>query len=203
MWIQFFPYPALTGMTILVILLPIVWRKKRNLFYLVCFSVFWIYLLGVVSATLIPFPPPMAGEFRRPVSEILSRVNLIPFNFGGLFDLHPNIAILELGGNILLTVPFGFMIPFLIRVKGRQIPWLALVVGFSTEFSQLVACLIVGINYRSVDINDTLLNALGVLIGYGIFRGLAIFYIALGRRYTLHNWEMFSIFMQSSNVRRE
>lgn len=203
MWIQFFPYPALIGMTILIIFLPIVWQKKRSLFYLVCFPVFWVYLLGVVSMTLIPFPPPMTGELRRPVSEILSRVNLVPLNFGGLFDLHPNIAILELGGNILLTVPFGFIIPFLMQVKGRQLPWLALAVGFSTELTQLATCLILGVNYRSVDINDTLLNALGVLIGYGIFRGLAIFYFALGRKYTLHNREMFSIFMQSSNVRRE
>jgi glycopeptide antibiotics resistance protein len=89
------------------------------------------------------------------------------------------------------------------QVKGRQLPWLALAVGFSTELTQLATCLILGVNYRSVDINDTLLNALGVLIGYGIFRGLAIFYFALGRKYTLHNREMFSIFMQSSNVRRE
>lgn len=173
MWIQFYPYPALIGMTILVILLPIIWQKKQNLFHLFCFSVFWIYLLGVVSATLIPFPPPLRGELRTPVSEILSRINLIPFNFGGLFDLHPNIAILELGGNILLTVPFGFMIPFLIQVKGRQIPWLALAVGLSTELSQLAACLILGTNYRSVDINDVILNALGAFIGYGLLRGLA------------------------------
>jgi glycopeptide antibiotics resistance protein len=173
MWIQFYPYPALIGMTILVILLPIIWQKKHNLFYLFCFSVFWIYLLGVVSATLIPFPPPLRGELRTPVSEILSRINLIPFNFGGLFDLHPNIAILELGGNILLTVPFGFMIPFLIQVKGRQIPWLALAVGLSTELSQLAACLILGTNYRSVDINDVILNAVGAIIGYGLLRGLA------------------------------
>ena len=181
MWIQFNPYPALIGMTILVILLPIVWWKKCSLLYLICFIVFWIYLLGVVSMTLIPFPLPLTGELRSSVSDILSRVNLIPFNFGGLFDLHSNIAIWELGGNILLTVPFGFMIPFLMQVKGCQIPWLALAAGLSTELSQLAACLIIGANYRSVDINDTILNALGVMIGYSIYRIASQLLVILNR----------------------
>ena len=101
---------------------------------------------------------------RTPVPSILSRVNLIPFRFGDLFDFPPIYVIHELGGNILLTLPFGFLFPLLPPIKTRQILWLAIAVGLSTELAQLVMCLIVGGSYRSVDINDVLLNALGVLV---------------------------------------
>lgn len=169
MRIEFYPYPFLTGLLILVLVILIRWHSKHSWLNLIFASLFGLYFLAVVNLILFPLPLPVAGEWRQPVSAILARVNLIPFNFGGLFDLHPNIAIYELGGNILLTVPFGFPIPLLTRVKPPQILWLSLLVGLSTELAQLVTCLIIGRYYRSVDINDVLLNALGALIGSGLF----------------------------------
>lgn len=115
----------------------------------------------------------MAADARQSVSDILSRVHLIPLDFGELFDMPPSYAIHELGGNILLTVPLGFGIPLLTRLKTRQLPWLALAAGLSPELAQLILCLLVGGNYHSVDINDILLNAIGVLLGYGLFLGAA------------------------------
>lgn len=142
-------------------------RRKRGWLCGLGFALFWLYLMALVGLTL--FPIPVISE-RQTVSHILSRVNLILFNFGGLFELHPNVIRRELGGNILLTVPFGMGFPFLMRIRARTIPLLAISVGLVIETVQLSLSIAIGGAYRGVDINDVLLNAVGVLIGYGIFR---------------------------------
>jgi glycopeptide antibiotics resistance protein len=42
-------------------------------------------------------------------------------------------------------------------------------VGLGIEASQLAISLLLGVCYRSVDINDVLLNACGVLVGYMLY----------------------------------
>lgn len=76
----------------------------------------------------------------------------------------------------LLLAPLPFVLYALRRRGGRFLLvltafWvylLALVVGLSTESAQLLVMLLIRSNYRSVDINDTLFNALGVMLGYGV-----------------------------------
>ena len=51
-------------------------------------------------------------------------------------------------------------------------------VGFGIELSQLFINWILGYSYRVVDVTDALLNAVGVLIGYGFFRLFSRVYIA-------------------------
>jgi len=169
MRLEFYPYPLLVGLSVLALFLLIRCRIKHHWRDLLYCAIFGLYLLGVINLTLFPIPIGVGWESRTPVPFILSRVNLVPFRFGDLFDFPPIYAIHELGGNLLLTLPFGFLVPLLTQIKARQTLWLALVIGFSTEFAQLVMCLIVGGSYRSVDINDVLLNALGVLVGSGLF----------------------------------
>lgn len=174
--LEFYPLPLVFGIGILSIILLIRLRQKHTWRDQIYFTIFGLYMLGVINLTLFPIPIGVDTAWRTPIPSILSRVNLVPFRFGGLFDFPPIYAIHELGGNIFLTLPFGFLIPLLIQIKTRQILWLSVLVGFSTELSQLVLCLIVGGNYRSVDINDVLLNAIGVLAGYALLRGLTRVY---------------------------
>ncbi len=78
------------------------------------------------------------------------------------------IAGINLIGNIALLVPIGFLFPFVYRNmawKGSLV--LAVASGLTIEALQVV--LHVGI----FDIDDIILNALGVLIGYGAFVILA------------------------------
>jgi glycopeptide antibiotics resistance protein len=172
MWLEFFPYPLLAGLACLALLLILLWRRERKQASLVYFTLFWLYLLYVTS--LIVFPIPLPGNFgtRDSAFHIFTRVNLVPFAFGGLFDGAPTVIFENLVGNILLTMPFGFGINFLTRLPARRIPWVALAVGLSLELNQLVVSLLIGIGYRGIDINDVILNAVGVLIGYGLFRML-------------------------------
>jgi glycopeptide antibiotics resistance protein len=171
MRLEFFPFPFILGLVLLAALLIVRWRKKRNVWYLVCFGLFGAYLLLVVGATLFPLPPPNNTVdilSWRTVAFTLSHVNLIPFYYGT--NVTSNFLFPEIVQNILMTLPFGFGVSFVARLKPRNLLWLGPVVGLAIELAQLMISFGVGGPYRSVDINDVLLNAIGVWIGYGLFR---------------------------------
>ena len=78
------------------------------------------------------------------------------------------IAAINLLGNIVLLVPIGFLVPFVYRNMIWKITLaLAVAAGFVIEGMQVL--LHVGI----FDIDDVMLNALGVMIGYWAFAILA------------------------------
>lgn len=192
---EFVPYPLLFGLAILCVSLVILKRQKRSYSYLLCFSVFWMYLLVMVSAVLFPIPLPAdgaAGPSWQSADDILARVNLIPFYYGQPDRLNAVTIMHEIAGNIALTVPFGFGINFIRQITPKNIPWLALGVGVGTEATQLIACLVLGMNFRSVDINDMMLNAMGVLIGYGAFRIFSWLYLAATKLLNLDHKGLFA-----------
>lgn len=159
---------------ILAVALGIVWYRTRSLPYLLCCAVFGIYLLCALAPVLFPIylSGHTAEDMRsRPFEQF---VNLNPFDIG-----HPDsyeFAMRVMLQNILLTIPFGFGMNFIAQVQPRQALWVAAVVGLSTEGLQLLISLFVGYFHRALDANDVLMNALGVLVGYGVFRVLAWLY---------------------------
>lgn len=78
------------------------------------------------------------------------------------------IAGINLGGNIALLVPLGFLLPFVYQnITWRKNLVFAVAAGLAIETMQTV--LRVGI----FDIDDVILNALGVMLGYWAFIILA------------------------------
>jgi RNA polymerase sigma-70 factor (ECF subfamily) len=128
-----------------------------------------------VNAVLFPLflPEPGVGftyasRWEQLVHFVRYRsLNLVPFYFGNCWEL-PRPCAIGIFQNILMTVPFGILYPLLRPLPALRIALLALLVGLCTELSQLLTMLLIGSNYRSVDINDTFFNALGVLLGYGL-----------------------------------
>jgi glycopeptide antibiotics resistance protein len=194
--IEFIPYPLLAGLALLGILLVLLQRDGHRLAYLFCFSVFWLYLLLVVCLTIFPISLPLGQGERQSIGHILSRVNLIPFSLGGLFMLSPRVIFDNLAGNVLLTLPFGFGINFIARPQAKHIPWMAVGVGLAIETTQLTVSLLIGGAYRGVDVNDLLLNALGVLVGYGLFRGFVWLYRTVARRIGIGRWGLFAYILE-------
>lgn len=75
---------------------------------------------------------------------------------------------LNIGGNIALLVPVGFLVPLIYKeMNWKKSLVLAVAVGLAFEVTQVV--LQVGI----FDIDDVILNGLGVMIGYWVFKILA------------------------------
>jgi glycopeptide antibiotics resistance protein len=117
----------------------------------------------------------------------LVRIGQLMLNFGGTDGGHPAnfvpfatiapylmgykgliIAGINLAGNVALLVPLGFLIPFVYR----SVTWqksLALAAASGLAIETLQVLLHVGI----FDIDDVILNALGFMIGFGVYALIA------------------------------
>ncbi len=186
MLIYFGPTGFLIGFLLLGILLPILWKRKHSLSHLLFFSVFWVYLLFVIRVAVFPMVINL-----EPANAGLPSINLIPFHIE-YCARELRACVIEVGGNILLTVPFGFGINFLLESKPRQILWLGLALGFGFEFLQWAVSLVGRSGFRSVDINDLLLNAIGVWVGYALFRAFAWLYIRVARHFEIEEKRFFA-----------
>ncbi len=171
--LYFFPFPFLIGLALLTLVLFRLWRQKCSVSYLIAAFLFGMYLILLVDAVLFYISPIEIGSGHiltvQNFRHILSRVNLVPFDFGDPPNAHYLLD--HIFYNILLTTPFGFGLNFFTHLRPRKVLWIAAAAGLATELSQfLVSLFIVGGPYRSVDINDSLLNMAGVWLGYGLFR---------------------------------
>jgi glycopeptide antibiotics resistance protein len=191
MQLEFNGFTWLIGMAILTVLLFVL--RRRGIFYLLFFSIFWVYLLVLVSVTVFPIPLGMGGGFKFETiwAQIVSMfkfsgLNLIPLYFGNCWDL-PRACAIGIYENILMTVPFGFGINFIARLRKRDFIWLAFAVGLVIEATQFALDLLLGGVYRTVDVNDVLFNALGVWIGSGLFFGFARLFMAITVRFEIRH----------------
>lgn len=154
------PLAAVIFVTLLLYLKK---RRRRTSGYLICFTIFYIYLTCVVGYTILPLP--FDPEFFGRDANLMSRINLIP-----LRDMSVDYLLSVQGvGNIVLGIPFGFGLPFLLKSDFKSILWRGLFFTLSIEFVQLVILLFFSLPYRTMDINDVLLNLSGVMIGYALF----------------------------------
>ena len=95
------------------------------------------------------------------------KINLVPFI--NLFEYDSeHDALMNILGNIAIFIPTGILLPLLDKKLDRL--WKVALVGFSIplviEFLQLF---VVG---RVSDIDDLILNTLGIAIGYVIYRAI-------------------------------
>ena len=106
--------------------------------------------------------------------QVAGHLNLIPFRTLRLFTELLNsgirsyirMAIINLGGNIIMFIPLGFLLP---RVFLR-ITSLPRVLLTTTVLITLVEILQLFTLVGSCDIDDLILNVIGSAIGYGIFK---------------------------------
>ena len=152
--------------------------KKSASFYIFCAYSAW--MLGLLFIRELPDLSAPGFSYRE---HIRSHVHLIPFTTtGGFLDLllHPHRylswmeapaytsacrhAIRNLGGNILLFVPLGFLLPRLFprlqSLKNTLLCTAAIIL--CVEILQLFTLL------GYFDIDDLILNTLGSAIGYGL-----------------------------------
>lgn len=157
----------------LVVAVTVMWRNGVAPGRLLAGVLFTVYVVGVANFVILPlrYDP----ELARAVGPIsLDRlIELKPFFFPGGQPMSQEQLVL----NVLLTVPFGFGLPFIGRIRARDVPLIGVLVGTAIELAQLTAdALYLALPTWSVDVNDVLLNAIGVWLGYIAFIVSAVGY---------------------------
>lgn len=143
----------------------IAWRRGFLPMRILCLVVFLLYLGGVMAVTLFPFilESGFVDAMRRE-THLVDGINALPLI--GLIMAGEGLrqAIL----NVVLGIPFGIGLPFL-GVPARRSFLYGAVFALLIELVQLGIDLAYGFPYRTVDINDALLNFSGVTLGIGLF----------------------------------
>lgn len=170
-YISFFPLPFIFCLIILAVL--VIRARKKGRTYGLVTGIFGGYVIAVLMIVFFPIPVsvywPDNLHWSNTLREI-RRVNLIPLWYPGLFHFSiKSIGMLvDIVLNILLTIPVGICVPILKPGKPKFILGLAFATGFLMEIAELAVQLVTGIHYHVVTMNDVVMNALGVLTGYGI-----------------------------------
>ena len=132
----------------------------------ILFVVYLILLINILVLKLLPVVTVGQmmfnfGGTQEGPSNLIPFKTIIPYLSGKNGFLIPMINIV---GNIAALVPAGFLIPFIyLKMNWRKTLFLALLLGLSIETIQLI------LNIGIFDIDDVILNALGVMIGFWKF----------------------------------
>lgn len=171
LFVNFFPYPLL----VCLILLGLIcfFNKKRGAKYLISLIIFGLYIIEVVNVLFFPFyiqdnwP---ANITNKEILRTLNDVNLAPLYFLSFSDRPFSLqwVIVDFGLNLLLTIPFGVGIAYFSKPGFFKLCLWAFGAGLSLELLQLLLKLGFN-NYHVVDINDVILNTLGVFVGYLLY----------------------------------
>ena len=136
----------------------------------------WVILFGVYSALMLWLLFDRAGYAEGiPYWEQASEnLNLVPFRtlrlFAGLLDSsrpeYVRAAVINLGGNVIMFIPLGFLLPRVFEKlnRFRNVLLTTALIITAVEIIQLLT--LVG----SCDIDDLILNAAGAAIGYGLHK---------------------------------
>ena len=140
-------------------------NKTRRRIRCIGWILFVIYMLLLVYALFLS-----EAYGRQNIAVGDYRYNLVPFREIKRYWIHREslgmFSVLNLAGNIAGFVPFGFILPIL----GKKRPHGFLVVCAGCLFSLCVECTQLILRVGSCDVDDVILNTLGVLTGYIAFR---------------------------------
>ena len=96
--------------------------------------------------------------------------NFIPFKEVTRYSFGSSLFFKNVVGNILLFMPYGFFASYYLRLEKKD-RWFALLLIFIVSFSIECVQLVIG---RCFDVDDILLNLVGGMIGFLIYRVLEI-----------------------------
>lgn len=130
------------------------WKYKELLIH----TIFYIYLVTLFALTLSPFFTSLTSIFSHRYQPMMME----PFR-----DVMAGyeMADIQIVLNILLFIPFGFLLPQVRRLNVKQVTF------YSFLLSALIEVIQPLINYyRASDITDVICNTLGGLLGYILYK---------------------------------
>ena len=135
-------------------------------------GVFFLYVVGVLAITVIPLPftqfrNPTANDFNVTPVVNTARELLATFKPRTRYMIGHNLK--NIFGNLLLLMPLGIFLPmFSVRFYSlKKVLLIAFLCSLTIEIIQYVSKFFG--SYRSVDIDDVILNTAGAFLGFVIF----------------------------------
>lgn len=168
--INMIPYMIVTIPIYLIIRATILKIKKEkvNCYHESSLFIFVIFIVGLASQTIIPkFEFGITGF--NIVKSGIHDTNLIPFKV--LFETYNevfvngyiNYFLINFLGNIMLFIPFGIFIPLLWKVSIKKVILIGFCSSLFIEVSQLLLT-------RGTDVDDLMLNTIGVVLGLVLYK---------------------------------
>lgn len=150
--------------------------KKRTVSQTVVRLLFVVSIAAIVAITLLP----ITYYLKPGQTPDVGGYNLVPLvPLANMFEVYAEhvqwMPWVQIGGNIAMFIPFGFLLP-LLSERARRFKRSALIVlaaAVGVELAQLLIGLCLGYLYRCVDVNDVILNFIGGLLGYLAFLGVS------------------------------
>ena len=133
------------------------WKKQGKQIFLVK-TIMYIYLGFVLHLTLMPVLVSLPFVFNHPYHPM----NLIPF--AGVINNRMNF-IRPVGFNVILTIPFGFLLPHTMKCRKKNLFLKTVLSTFLLSLSiELLQPLLH--DFRVADVTDLITNTTGGVIGY-------------------------------------
>ena len=130
-------------------------HRGKNTFYKEVIGIFAILYFFLLFGLLTSSEANVGGGY-----------NIMPFSEMTRYTFGSNLFMLNVVGNILIFIPFGFFVCVYIKPKRiYSILFISSIVSASVEFIQLM----IG---RSFDVDDIILNVFGACLGYLLYVGI-------------------------------
>ena len=143
---------------------------EKSIYVLAAF----VYLIGVISMTLFPIPTDPLLIHDRAAAGFQETNNLLPFNTikDVLTGSSLSVTVYQLGGNIILLFPLGCFLPLLFNRmrRAKRVIIAGFIASLIIETSQFTISSMIGLTYRSFDVDDLVLNTIGTAIGYLFYK---------------------------------
>lgn len=143
-------------------------KKEFNVVREVILLGFVIFIAGLTSQTVIPKFEFSADGFGI-IENGVHQTNLIPFKvfsqtrYEVLVNKNINYFLINFLGNIILFMPFGFVIPLLWKISAKKAVLIGFLASLFIETCQLFLA-------RGTDVDDLILNTFGALLGALLFK---------------------------------
>ena len=154
-------YPMLIIFTVVIVTIRLAYLLSRKIKFELYRELF---MLAFLLYSLILFYVVTFQDVNYGTNNFIPFKEIMRYEFGSSFFIH-NVL-----GNILLFIPFGFFVSFILKTKK---PGYIIIITFITslviEFTQLL----IG---RTFDVDDVLLNIVGGFLGYLVYLVIQVVY---------------------------
>lgn len=156
-----------------IIFLVFLIYKKVNIKKIVLYSLFYFYIIALITVTIFPIPIQGLKEVGKYFGS--NNNNFIPFV--SILDilLKENLSLFiktkQVLGNIILFIPMWFFIKLICdKINFKKSLLIGIFISFSIELLQFIISRFLWFNYKVTDIDDIILNSLWFIIGLFLYR---------------------------------